>query len=75
VGKFAGLPTISVSFPMTAGGGRLPSLRCASFGQHRGEHQEGAGEGDRGILKIAAEFGVGSGTVQRIKAEMARAAD
>jgi len=26
---------------------------------------------DRGILKIAAEFGVGSGTVQRIKAEMA----
>jgi len=26
---------------------------------------------DRGMLKIAAEFGVGSGTVQRIKAEMA----
>jgi DNA invertase Pin-like site-specific DNA recombinase len=25
---------------------------------------------DRGILKIAAEFGVGSVTVQRIKAEM-----
>ena len=25
-------------------------------------------KGDRGILKIAAEFGVGSGTVQRIKA-------
>jgi len=32
-------------------------------------------EGDRGILKIASEFGVGSGTVQRIKAEMATAAD
>jgi len=32
-------------------------------------------KGDRGILKIAAEFGVGSGTVQRIKAEMATAAD
>ena len=28
-------------------------------------------KGDRGILKIAAEFRVGSGTVQRIKAEMA----
>lgn len=27
--------------------------------------------GDKGILKIAAEQGVGSGTVQRIKAEMA----
>jgi DNA invertase Pin-like site-specific DNA recombinase len=26
-------------------------------------------KGDKGILKIAAEFGVGSGTVQRIKAE------
>jgi len=24
-------------------------------------------KGDKGILKIAAEFGVGSGTVQRIK--------
>ena len=32
-------------------------------------------KGDRGILKIAGEFGVGSGTVQRIKAEMATAAD
>ena len=31
-------------------------------------------KGDRGILKIASEFGVGSGTVQRIKAEMATAA-
>jgi hypothetical protein len=28
-------------------------------------------KGDKGILKIAAEFGVGSGTVQRIKAENA----
>jgi hypothetical protein len=27
-------------------------------------------KGDKGILKIAAEFGVGSGTVQRIKAAM-----
>ena len=27
-------------------------------------------KGDKGILKIAAEFGVGSGTVQRIRAEM-----
>ena len=27
-------------------------------------------KGDRGILKIAAEYGVGSSTVQRIKAEM-----
>jgi hypothetical protein len=26
--------------------------------------------GNKGILKIAAELGVGSGTVQRIKAEM-----
>ena len=25
-------------------------------------------KGDKGILKIAAEFGIGSGTVQRIKA-------
>jgi DNA invertase Pin-like site-specific DNA recombinase len=32
-------------------------------------------KGDKGILKIAAEFRVGSGTVQRIKAEMAMAAD
>jgi len=32
-------------------------------------------KGDKGILKIASEFSVGSGTVQRIKAEMARAAD
>ena len=32
-------------------------------------------KGDRGILKVAAEFGVGSGTVQRIKAEMAAEAD
>ena len=32
-------------------------------------------KGDRGILKIASEFGVGSGTVQRIKAQMATAAD
>ena len=31
-------------------------------------------KGDRGILKIAAEFRVGSGTVQRIKAEMATGA-
>ena len=30
-------------------------------------------KGDRGILRIAAEFGVGSGTVQRIKAEMTTA--
>jgi DNA invertase Pin-like site-specific DNA recombinase len=30
-------------------------------------------KGDKGILKIAAEFGVGSGTVQRIKAESAGA--
>jgi DNA invertase Pin-like site-specific DNA recombinase len=30
--------------------------------------------GDKGILKIAAEHGVGSGTVQRIKAEMRKAA-
>jgi len=29
-------------------------------------------KGDKGILKIAAEFGVGSGTVQRIKAEAAK---
>jgi DNA invertase Pin-like site-specific DNA recombinase len=28
-------------------------------------------KGDKGILKIAAEFRVGSGTVQRIRAEMA----
>jgi DNA invertase Pin-like site-specific DNA recombinase len=28
------------------------------------------GHGDKGILKIAGEFGVGSGTVQRIKAGM-----
>ena len=27
-------------------------------------------KGDKGILKIAAEFGVGSGTVQRIKAAL-----
>lgn len=27
-------------------------------------------KGDKGILKIAAEFGVGSGTVQRIKATL-----
>ena len=32
-------------------------------------------KGDKGILKIAAEFRVGSGTVQRIKAEMATEAD
>ena len=32
-------------------------------------------KGDRGILKIAAGFRVGSGTVQRIKAEMAKEAD
>ena len=38
--------------------------------RHRGEHQEGAGQGDKGIRKIAAEFGVGSGTVQRIKAAL-----
>jgi len=31
--------------------------------------------GDKGILKVAAEFGVGSGTVQRIKAEMATEAN
>jgi DNA invertase Pin-like site-specific DNA recombinase len=30
-------------------------------------------KGDKGILKIASELSVGSGTVQRIKAEMARA--
>jgi DNA invertase Pin-like site-specific DNA recombinase len=27
-------------------------------------------KGDKGLLKIAAEFGVGSGTVQRIKAAL-----
>ena len=27
-------------------------------------------KGDKGMLRIAAEFGVGSGTVQRVKAEM-----
>lgn len=31
-------------------------------------------KGDSGILKIAREFGVGTGTVQRIKAEMSSAA-
>jgi DNA invertase Pin-like site-specific DNA recombinase len=31
-------------------------------------------KGDRGMLKVAAECGVGSGTVQRIKAEMQAAA-
>ena len=31
-------------------------------------HVKAMAKGDKGILKIAAEFGVGSGTVQRIKA-------
>ena len=31
-------------------------------------------KGDRGILRIAADLGVGSGTVQRVKAALARAA-
>ena len=31
-------------------------------------------KGDQGMLKIAAKFGVGSGTVQRIKADMAASA-
>jgi DNA invertase Pin-like site-specific DNA recombinase len=30
-------------------------------------------KGNKGILKIATEFGVGSGTVQRIRAEMGNA--
>jgi DNA invertase Pin-like site-specific DNA recombinase len=33
--------------------------------------REALAKGDKGILKIAAEYGVGSGTVQRIKAELA----
>ena len=32
-------------------------------------------KGDLGMLKIAAKYGVGSGTVQRIKAEMAEMAN
>jgi DNA invertase Pin-like site-specific DNA recombinase len=35
--------------------------------------REALAAGDRGMLKIAAAFGVGSGTVQRIKAEMNKA--
>ena len=31
-------------------------------------------KGDRGILKIAADLGVGSGTVQRIKTALSNAA-
>ena len=31
-------------------------------------------KGDRGILRIAADLGVGSGTVQRVKAALSRAA-
>jgi DNA invertase Pin-like site-specific DNA recombinase len=38
-----------------------------------GAIREALAKGDKGMLKIAAEFGVGSGTVQRIKAEMAAA--
>jgi DNA invertase Pin-like site-specific DNA recombinase len=38
-----------------------------------GSIRKALAKGDKGILKIAGEFGVGSGTVQRIKAEMAAA--
>jgi len=37
--------------------------------------REALAQGGKGILKIAAAFGVGSGTVQRIKAEMAGTAE
>jgi len=46
------------------------------FGRPRTDHRteerirKALQRGDKGILKIAGEFGVGSGTVQRIKAEM-----
>jgi hypothetical protein len=33
--------------------------------------REALGKGDAGMHKIAARFGVGTGTVQRIRAEMA----
>ena len=51
------------------------------FGRPRTDHRteerirKALAKGDKGILKIASELGVGSGTVQRIKAEMATAAD
>jgi DNA invertase Pin-like site-specific DNA recombinase len=44
------------------------------FGRPRTDHgteasiRKALAKGDKGILKIAAEFGIGSGTVQRIKA-------
>jgi hypothetical protein len=34
--------------------------------------REALAKGDRGILKIAADLGVGSGTVQRVKAAAER---
>ena len=51
------------------------------FGRPRTDHRteerirKALAKGDKGILKIASELGVGSGTVQRIKAEMATEAD
>ena len=42
------------------------------MGQSKPAIRKALAKGDKGILKIASEFSVGSGTVQRIKAEMAR---
>jgi DNA invertase Pin-like site-specific DNA recombinase len=39
-----------------------------------GAIQRALAKGDKGLLKIAAQFGVGSGTIQRIKKDMAKAA-
>ena len=46
--------------------------RAQGFGRPRidagMERRDALARGDRGILKIAADLGVGSGTVQRVKA-------
>jgi DNA invertase Pin-like site-specific DNA recombinase len=54
-----------------AEGKRLGRARIASTVEQ--SIRTALASGDRGMLKIAAEHGVGSGTVQRVKREMAHA--
>jgi len=77
----AGLPTISASLPMRAGvvvcpadavADRLHALRF-DLASTEVSIRKALAKGDRGILKIASEFGVGSGKAhQRRRAQCAR---
>jgi hypothetical protein len=73
-------PTLRSPLRSTNEARRLPIHGGPKFGRPRTDHKEeerirkALAKGDKGIFRIASEVGVGSGTVERIKAEMAAGA-